>query len=78
MNPGWLHRNRTLLPFFIALTALIVLNGASWWAYRIASSELRDNFRRNVTSLSEFLARQVEIAYQEDLEKNLLFLENSL
>lgn len=76
MTGGWLVRNRALLPILIAASALAVLNGASWWALRISTRELESNFQRNLIAFSELLARQIEIAYREDLEDRLDQLES--
>ena len=78
MNTGWLRRFRAFFPFLTAVTALVILNGSSWWAYRIASEELKQSFQRSVLSFSEFLARQIEIAYRADLEKNLALIEKNV
>lgn len=75
MTGGWLVRNRAVLPILIAASALAVLNGASWWALHISTRELEANFQRNLIAFSELLARQIEIAYREELEGRLDRLE---
>jgi len=77
MKPSGLRKLRRILPLAIAAVALVILNGVSWWTYQTGSDEVRESFRRSLLLTTQLLARQVENAYQRDLDRRLSNLERA-
>jgi signal transduction histidine kinase len=76
MKPTSLRQIRRAFPLGIALVALLILNGTSWWAYRASTQEVGQNFQRHLRDTADLLAGRILDAYWEELEKRPLSLDS--
>lgn len=70
--PRGIHR---FLSPGIALGALIILNGVTWWIHQVSLREIRSNLVNNLQSTAALLAHQVEVAYQKEIERRVAALD---
>jgi signal transduction histidine kinase len=76
MNLSVLRQYRRLLSIGISLSALLILNGTSWWIYQVGTHQIRSNFVRNLEATAGLFVHQIRLAYREDLERGIELIDS--